>query len=193
MSLAQMAQYTSGGCYNLGNVNPAPTFTYHQNPGDGSYMDIKFTGGDDGRSAEITYYCNRQGEGVQSFQYDYESPIKNFVRPLNKTSLSHHDHQLQHANIKGPQVCQPLSSTTAAPRTTLAPSPCQSAQPGGLMPLIAQQFSASYTYDNTDGTHLLGTMYVDLQVWTRFCGFTGFSCFEHSTHCAAESGAGRVL
>ena len=75
-----MAQYTPNGCFNLGNVNPTPSFTYHKNSGDGSYMDIKFTGGDDSRSAEITYYCNKQGTGISSFQYDYESPTKNYVR-----------------------------------------------------------------------------------------------------------------
>ena len=74
-----MAQYTNGGCYNLGQASQA-TFTYHSNAGDGSYMDIKFVGGDGGRSSEITYYCNRQGTGISSFQYDYESPTKNYVR-----------------------------------------------------------------------------------------------------------------
>ena len=74
-----MMQYTPYGCYSLSNVNPAPIFTYHANPGDGSYMDIKFDGGDGGRSTQITYYCNRQGTGIGSFQYDYESPSMNYV------------------------------------------------------------------------------------------------------------------
>ncbi len=77
-----MAQYTSGGCYNLGNLNPLPDITYNSNPGDGSYMDLKFSGGDDQRSAEITFYCDTTsaGTGTSSFHYDYESPTKNYVR-----------------------------------------------------------------------------------------------------------------
>ena len=74
-----MAQYTSQGCYNLGALSGA-AITYYSNPGDGSYMDMKFTGGDDGRSAEITYYCDTAGSGTTSFAYDYESPVKNYVR-----------------------------------------------------------------------------------------------------------------
>ena len=98
-----MVQYTSGGCFNLAATNPAPVLMfvlrcllnvfmpllclillqfirYHANAGDGSYFDIKFLGGDGGRSGEITYYCNQQGTGISSFQYDYESPQLNYVR-----------------------------------------------------------------------------------------------------------------